>query len=128
MKVETINTAGYWSVHWTESLKKAIQLGANSHKIGQQLLLENKRVKIWHIELEPGQALPFHKHDKPYFYVCHTKGCSRSYFSNGSIIETYYEPNDIKYLNNLNTKNFFIHNLENIGTTTLHFTTVEFTE
>ncbi|MGG6232166.1 hypothetical protein [Tenacibaculum sp. SDUM215027] len=127
MKVATINTAGNWSPFWTESLKKAALLGTNCHEIGQKLLLENKRIKVWNIQLKAGSSLPFHKHDKPYFYVCHTKGISRSYYSNGSIIETQYEPNDIKYFKDLNAENFFIHNLENIGNTTLHFTTVEFT-
>jgi len=126
MKIKTINKKDDWNYPWTTALKKAAQNGKNNNIVGEYLLLETEKFKVWSIHLSVGQSLPFHKHNKPYFYTIKNKGKSRSFYADGTITETQYEKNDTKYFDDLSENNFFIHNLENIGNTTLIFTTVEF--
>lgn len=126
MKTSIINKTGDWNLPWTENIKKEIKTNKNNTTVGEQLVLETENFKVWSIYLPVGKSLPFHTHNKPYFYTAKTAGKSRSFYADGTIIETEYQKDDIKYFKNLNESNYFIHNLENIGNTTLIFTTVEF--
>ncbi len=126
MKTNEINKKGNWSFPWTAELKKSVQENANNTIVGEHLLLETDEFKVWSIHLPIGHSLPFHKHKNPYFYTIKKKGKSRSFYVNGQVVEVTYKKNDIKYFNDLSEDNYFIHNLENIGDTTLIFTTVEF--
>ena len=127
MKITQINKTGNWnSPLWTKTQKEALQNATENTPIGEHLLLETDTFKVWSIHLPKGKSLPFHKHNKPYFFTIKNKGKSRSFYADGTITETAYQKDDIKYFNKLNTYDYFIHNLENIGDTTLIFTTVEF--
>jgi len=37
--------------------------------VGQEVILENDRVRVWHITLAPGETQPLHHHDLPYVVV-----------------------------------------------------------
>ncbi|MEU5548599.1 MULTISPECIES: cupin [unclassified Micromonospora] len=37
--------------------------------VGQEVVFENDRVRVWHIRLEPGERQPLHRHDHPYLVV-----------------------------------------------------------
>ena len=37
--------------------------------VGQDVLLENDRVRVWHITLQPGETQPLHHHGLPYVVV-----------------------------------------------------------
>jgi beta-alanine degradation protein BauB len=37
--------------------------------VGQDVLLENGHVRIWHITLQPGETQPLHHHGLPYVVV-----------------------------------------------------------
>lgn len=126
MKTTIINKAGNWDFPWTVSLKNGIRTNINNTNVGEQLLLETEDFKVWSIHLPIGESLSFHKHNRPYFYTVKGNGKSRSFYADGTITETEYKKDDIMYFNDLNATNYFIHNLENIGSTTLVFTTVEF--
>jgi len=126
MKITDINKAGNWYSIWTEELKASLLNQQDNSQVGEKLILETQNFKVWSICLPKGAKFPFHKHCKPYFYTAINAGKSRSYYDDGSVKEIEYKANDIKYFNDLSEDNFFIHNLENIGDTTLVFTTVEF--
>ncbi|ANW96776.1 hypothetical protein AXE80_11030 [Wenyingzhuangia fucanilytica] len=126
MKSTTIHTKGNWNAPWTNALKKAIEDARNNTQVGENLLMQTPDMKVWSIHLPVGQSLPFHKHNKPYFYVALNNGTSRSYHHDGHITETDYKKDDTKHFEHLNDENYFIHNLENIGTTELNFITVEY--
>ena len=125
MKIRIINQKGNWGFPWTPELKESLEKGKDNTIVGEHLLLETHEFKVWSIHLPVGKSLPFHKHNKPYFYTIKNKGKSRSFYVDGTVKETQYKKDDIKYFNDLSEENFFIHNLENIGETTLVFTTVE---
>jgi len=126
MKINIINKKGDWNFPWTSALKQSVKNSINNINVGEHLLLETNEFKVWSIHLPTGKSLPFHKHNKPYFYTIKNEGKSRSFYADGTVTETEYNKNDIKHFDDLSEENFFIHNLENIGKTTLIFTTVEF--
>jgi quercetin dioxygenase-like cupin family protein len=41
------------------------ELGA----VGQEVLLDNDHVRVWHITLQPGETQPLHHHGLPYVVV-----------------------------------------------------------
>ncbi len=56
--------------------------------IGDKILLENERVRIWSIKLDPDQRQAWHKHDLPYIIVPMTEGKNIMYFEDGREKET----------------------------------------
>ena len=126
MKTKEINAINDWSQPWTDGLRNALKKGENSTDVGEHLVFENDDIKVWAIRLPAKQALPFHKHNKPYFYIAQSEGKSRSFYNDGRITETIYVKGNTKYFPDLSDENYFIHNLENTGNTNLLFTTIEF--
>lgn len=126
MITKEINTVNYWSELWTNGLRRSLKKGKNNTNVGEYLVFENDDIKVWTIHLPAKQSLSFHKHDKPYIYIAQSEGKSRSFYDDGRITEITYSKGDTKHFPDLNEKNYFIHNLENIGSTTLVFTTIEF--
>jgi len=37
--------------------------------VGQEVMLDNDRVRIWHITLAPGESQPLHHHGLPYVVI-----------------------------------------------------------
>lgn len=98
--------------------------GEPSHDVGTRLLLENDRVKIWEIVLEPGRRVPFHRHVHTYFYVCAAASRVRTRFPNGHYAEGDAEVGEVAFMDH-SEEDPGIHDLENVGTATLRYTTVE---
>jgi hypothetical protein len=48
-----------------EAAKRGIALG----EIGQRIVLENEHVRIWEINLDPGETIDFHIHYHPYVVI-----------------------------------------------------------
>lgn len=126
MKTTEINAINDWSQLWTNGLRDALKKGNNNTDVGEHLVFENDDIKVWTIRLQAKQTLPFHKHDKPYIYIAQSEGKSRSFYNDGKVMETIYGKGDTKHFWDLSEENYFIHNLENVGSTTLLFTTIEF--
>jgi hypothetical protein len=93
--------------------------------IATRVLLENEGVRVWELKLEPGERARFHWHTNTYFFVCVDGGRARSRFPNGHLIEMDYEPGFSFFTEEPTEESPEIHDLENIGTTSLRFTTVE---
>jgi beta-alanine degradation protein BauB len=98
--------------------------GEQNSAVGTKLLLENDRVRIWEIRLEPGERAPFHWHTTPYFFVCVEAGRARTRFPNGFYVDDDNEVGETVFLDT-DPAEPHVHDLENVGTTTLRFTTVE---
>ncbi len=125
MKKNIISNPNDWS-KWTPELKEALVSAENNTDVGDKIVFENSEFRVWQILLPAGKNLPFHKHENRYFWTVLSKGKSKSYYNDGSIIESEYQIGDTKYFSDLTKENYFLHNLENTGDTTLIFTTVEF--
>ena len=37
--------------------------------VGQEIVFENEQIRVWEIELEPGDAQPWHHHQNPYVVI-----------------------------------------------------------
>ena len=101
-----------------------LRAAAGNFQVGTRLLLENRRVRVWDLTLAPGERLAFHRHRTSYLYRCHAGGLTLSRTPDGQAAvfvsvageAAYYEigPDDV-----------VVHDLENVGLTTVRFTTVE---
>jgi len=45
--------------------EKGIELGA----VGQRIVLENEHVRVWEVNLDPGESIGFHLHYHPYVVI-----------------------------------------------------------
>jgi beta-alanine degradation protein BauB len=93
--------------------------------VGNVLVSEGPRARVWHIWLKPGERLPFHRHVLDYFWTSTSDGRSRSYYEDGRVVEAEYKTGDTAHLS-FGKGEHLLHDLTNIGDTDLGFVTVEF--
>ena len=93
--------------------------------VGNALVSETDRVRVWTIRLKPGERFGFHRHVLDYFWSCSTGGKARAYLDDGTIVEHTYTPGETRHESHAKS-HFKVHDLENTGPNELHFTTVEF--
>ena len=110
---------------WPPKLRAELAANAFNGCVGQELLSETRRVRIWSLSLEPGERLPFHRHVLDYFWTCHSHGKGEYYYEDGQIIEKTHFPGQTKQLS-IKAGAYMFHSVKNIGDTDLIFTTVEF--
>jgi hypothetical protein len=104
-----------------EELARAI---AGNGMVGQRLLSETDDVRVWRIELKPGERVGFHKHVLNYFWTATSGGTSRSTYADGRSVDTTYDVGTTRHYR-FGPSESMVHDLENIGGTVLSFTTVE---
>jgi hypothetical protein len=110
---------------WPQWLKEEFVTNANSGAVGQKLVSQSEKVRVWYILLAPGERLPVHKHVLNYFWTVTSPGRARSHYHDGSAAELTYETGQTVH-KNYAAGEFMMHDLENIGDTPLGYTTVEF--
>lgn len=110
-----------WPQWLTDELAGADRNGC----VGNELVSEHDRVRVWTLRLKPGERYGFHKHVLDYFWTCMTGGRARSHHHDGSSYERDYVPGETQH-ERYAAGGFKIHDLENTGTADLIFTTVEF--
>lgn len=115
----------YTGPHWTPELVAELQGGRTSGQVGSTLVSQSDRARVWLIEMQPGDRLPFHTHVLDYFWVATTAGSARSRYADGTVAEVDYEVGTTKHFT-FAAGDSMTHDLENIGSTTLCFTTVEY--
>jgi beta-alanine degradation protein BauB len=93
-------------------------------RVGSTLVSETEDVRVWLIDLAPGERLPFHCHVLNYFWTATSEGAARSHYSDGRIAESVYKPGDTRHYR-FGSGESMIHDLENTGPSRLTFTTVE---
>lgn len=111
--------------HWSEELLAELDTAARNGRVGSRLVSQSDRVRVWLLDLQPGERLPFHTHVLDYFWCATSKGKARSHYSDGRVVEVDYQPGDTKHFS-FGAGESMTHDLENIGDTVLSFTTVEF--
>ncbi|WP_108660367.1 cupin domain-containing protein [Acuticoccus kandeliae] len=95
--------------------------------VGQILVSESDRARVWYIRLKPGERIGFHRHVLDYFWTCLTAGKAASRINGGPPQETSYTPGMTKHLT-FRPGEYMVHDLENTGDTELIFNTVEHLE
>ena len=57
---------------------------AISPEVGTRLLFENDRVRVWDLQLEPGQSTGLHRHETDYLYIVIGDGELQTVFADGT--------------------------------------------
>jgi hypothetical protein len=109
----------------TNDFADEIEGARTNHYIGTALWFEDDRIRVFESKLLPGQRAPFHVHDKTYFWTVVDPGRGLQRFVDGTYIVHEYTIGETKRLEH-NPAETLIHDLENVGDTTLRFVTVEF--
>ncbi|WP_431776765.1 cupin domain-containing protein [Streptomyces cucumeris] len=95
--------------------------------VGTRLLFENDAVRVWEVRLASGERAPLHCHALDYFWTCVDAGTAGQITMNGSDWQRTrvdYAVGDTRFFpHGQGTRT--IHDLHNIGDTTLRFITVE---
>ena len=110
--------------HWSADLVAEAAGARDNGLVGSRLVNETDEYRIWLIEIAPGARLPFHTHVLNYFWVATSHGRARSRNPDGRVTEMDYAPGDTRHMH-FGPGEFMTHDLENIGSTVLSFTTVE---
>jgi len=110
--------------HWSADLVAEAAGARDNGQVGSRLVNETDEYRIWLIEIAPGARLPFHTHVLNYFWVATSHGRARSRNPDGRVVEMDYAPGDTRHMH-FGAGEFMTHDLENIGSTVLSFTTVE---
>ena len=84
---------------------------------------ENDHVRVFEVRLEPGERGAFHVHDQPYFWTVVEPGRGLQRFADGTYVVRDYALGETRYLTH-SEADPLVHDLENVGTTTLRFVTV----
>ena len=116
---------GFDGPHWTPELLAELQSARHNGNVGSTLVSESDRARVWLIEMQPGERLPFHTHELDYFWVATTAGRARSRYGDGHVAEVSYDVGTTKHFA-FKQGETMTHDLENIGDTVLCFTTVEY--
>lgn len=105
---------------FAEELSRARQ----HRELGTSVWFENERVRVWEVLLEPGERGAFHAHTTNYFWtvVEGSRGLQR--FADGTFVVRDYLVGETRFLEH-SEDDYLIHDLENIGESTLRFVTVE---
>lgn len=105
---------------FVDELERAPQ----NKELGTSVWFENDRIRVWEVLLEPGERGAFHAHTTNYFWtvVEGSRGLQR--FSDGTFVVRDYLVGETKFLEH-SEEEFLIHDLENVGDSTLRFVTVE---
>lgn len=111
--------------HWTTALLDELQHAGQNGQVGSRVVSETEHVRVWLIEMQPGERLPFHTHVLNYFWTATTPGKARSRYADGKVAEADYAVGDTMHFQFAKGESM-THDLENIGDSVLCFTTVEF--
>jgi mannose-6-phosphate isomerase-like protein (cupin superfamily) len=109
---------------WPQWRKDELAKSQANGRVGKTLVSETERVRVWTIELAPGERLGFHKHVLNYFWTATSAGQSRSHYGDGKMADAVYKPGDTRHYT-FGEGEFMIHDLENTGSVPLSFVTVE---
>ena len=80
--------------------------------VGQDVLLDNDHVRVWHITLQPGETQPLHHHGLPYVVVAVQGATSVITTRNGERIDIVEETGSVVFREPGQT-----HMLSNVGDT-----------
>jgi beta-alanine degradation protein BauB len=93
--------------------------------VGNALVSETDRVRVWTIRLKPGERIGFHRHVLDYFWTSVTGGRGRQHVHDGTTVEYTYAPGETRH-ETYGSGQFKVHDLENLGDKDMVFMTIEF--
>ena len=109
------------------ALQAEFERNAFNPCVGQILLSESERARIWYMRLEPGERIGFHRHVLDYFWTALSAGQAISHVNGGEPKASSYYAGQTSHMR-FGAGEFMVHDLHNIGDTPLVFVTVEHLE
>ncbi len=88
-----------------EAAKRGIKLG----DVGQRIVLENEHIRVWEINLDPGETIDFHIHYHPYLVISLGSGENEIEIIFGDRIKTVEELGSTVFINEMRA----VHRLTN---------------
>lgn len=110
---------------WTDALRKELKINAFNGRVGSVLASQTESIRVWHLSLQPGERIGFHRHVNDYFWTAVTPGRAKSRHSSGEVKLVQYHAGDTRHFRFAKGE-YLLHDLENVGDTLLSFVTVEF--
>ena len=110
---------------WPLEVKSDFSANSRNSTVGSRILLTNDRVRVWAIELQPGERLGAHRHNFNYFWIALTEGVGRQHRGDGSTSVVTYHEGETRHIE-FGPGEYLLHDLENAGDAPLAFVTVEF--
>ena len=95
--------------------------GTRLGTIGDEVIFENDTIRVWKLELQPGEIQVWHQHDLPYLVVPLTDGDNVMRFADGRVKPTAEKPGEALW-----REPGMPHELENVGTARYANVLVEF--
>jgi quercetin dioxygenase-like cupin family protein len=109
---------------WPEAVIADFRDNDHNPTVGSVLLSETELVRVWRIDLAPGERLGAHRHTQAYFWTSLTDGESIQHHEDGSTRRVSYQAGDTRHFD-FDQGQHLLHDLENAGTGQLAFITVE---
>ena len=115
------------NVEWTAALKQEFKGESERPNgcVGNALLSETDKLRVWTIRLKPGERIGFHRHVLDYFWTSVNGGRGRQHVHDGTTVEYTYQAGETRH-ETYATGQFKVHDLENLGDKDMIFMTVEF--
>jgi beta-alanine degradation protein BauB len=111
---------------WPQSISQELEREARAPNgcVGNSLVSETDRLRVWTIRLRPGERFGFHRHVLNYFWTSVSGGRGRQHLMDGTTVEYSYHPGETRH-ETYGPGEFKVHDLENIGDADMVFMTVE---
>jgi quercetin dioxygenase-like cupin family protein len=93
--------------------------------VGNALVSETDRVRVWTIRLAPGERIGFHRHVLDYFWTSVNGGRGRQHLQDGTTVEFAYTPGETRH-ETYGAGECKVHDLQNLGDKEMIFMTIEF--
>ena len=111
---------------WPQSISQEFEREARAPNgcVGNSLVSETDRLRVWTIRLKPGERFGFHRHVLDYFWTSVSGGRGRQHLMDGTTVEYSYHPGETRH-ETYGPGECKVHDLENIGDADMVFMTVE---
>ena len=70
---------------WPPARREEFAANAGNGQVGNRLVSQSDRVRVWSLSLKPGERIGFHTHVLDYFWTAVTAGRGRSQYSDGRV-------------------------------------------
>lgn len=107
-----------------DDLRAEMLRNSENDRVGHTLLFENDKVKVWHIVLQPGERIEYHKHNYDYFWTVMQDGTGLSNQEDGSQVTFPLTKGQTSFYD-IQKSGSIIHDLQNIGDQLIEFITTE---
>ena len=112
---------------WPPAIGAEFEREKQNHNgcVGNALVSESDRVRVWTIRLAPGERIGFHRHVLDYFWTSVSGGRGRQHLMDGTTVEYTYQPGETRH-ETYGLGQYKVHDLENLGNKEMVFMTIEF--